>query len=82
VPRHFGYGLRPHRGDRSPRMPSFLIRGSHTHLELRHLDGPRFLCRGSHPTGLNGEVQRIVKTSYGRMVKCWVSKIYFTDPST
>jgi hypothetical protein len=70
VPRHFGYGPRPHRGDRFPRRPCFPTGGSHTHLELRHLDGPRFSQRGSRPTGPNGEVQRIVKTYSGRMVKC------------
>jgi hypothetical protein len=27
-------------------------------------------------------MQRTVKTSYGRMVKCWIPKIYLTNPST
>jgi hypothetical protein len=64
--------------------PIFLLEGgggSHTHLEPRHLNGPHFLHRGSRPTGSNGEVQRIVKTSSGRMVKCWIPKIYLTNPS-
>jgi hypothetical protein len=56
--------------------------GSYTHLEPRHLNGPHFLRRGSHPTQSSGEVQRTVKTSSGRMVKCWISKIYLTNPST
>jgi hypothetical protein len=29
-----------------------------------------------------GEVQKNVKTSSGRMVKCWIPKIYLTNPST
>jgi hypothetical protein len=70
VSRCFGYGPRPHRGDHFPCRPSFLAGGSHTHFEPRHLGGPHFLRRSSHPTRPNGEVQRIVKTSTGRMVKC------------
>jgi hypothetical protein len=69
-PRRFGYGPRPHRGDRFPRRPSFLAGGSFHHFEPRHLDGPHFLRRGSRPTWPSGEVQRTVKTSSGRMVKC------------
>jgi hypothetical protein len=57
-------------------------RGSFPHLESRHLDGPRFPHRGSRPTRPSGEVQMTVKTSSGRMVKCWISKIYLTNPST
>jgi hypothetical protein len=41
-----------------------------------------FPRRGSHPTRPSGEVQRTVKTSSGRMVKCWIPKIYLTNPST
>jgi hypothetical protein len=82
VPRCFGYGPHLHRDDRFPCRPSFPTAGSHTHPELRHLDGPHFLRRGSRPTRPNGEVQRIVKTSSGRMVKCWIPKIYLTNPST
>jgi hypothetical protein len=69
VPRHFGYGPRPHHGDRFSRRSGFPAGGSHTHFELRHLDGPCFPCRGSRPTRPNSELQRIVKTSSGRMVK-------------
>jgi hypothetical protein len=60
----------------------FAVGGSFTHFEPRHLDGPRFPRRGSRPTRPSGEVQRTVKTSSGRMVKCWISKIYLTNPST
>ncbi len=81
-PRRFGYDPRPHRGDRFPRRPGFPTGRSFPHFESRHLDGPRFPHRGSRPTRPSGEVQRIVKTSSGRMVKCWISKIYLTNPST
>jgi hypothetical protein len=80
--RHFGYGPRPHHDDRFPRRPSFPAGGSQTHPESRHLDGPRFSSRGSRPTGYSGEVIKIMKTSSGRMVKCWITNIYFTNPST
>jgi hypothetical protein len=46
------------------------------------MDDPHFPRRGSRSTQLSGEVQRIVKTSSGRMVKCCISKIYLTNPST
>jgi hypothetical protein len=49
-PRRFGYGPRPHRGDRFPRRHVFPARGSHSHFELRHLDGPHFPHHGSRPT--------------------------------
>jgi hypothetical protein len=80
--RRFGYGPCPHRGDRFPRRLSFSARGSFPQFEPRHLDGPCFPCRGSRPTRPSGEVQRSVKTSSGRMVKCWIPKIYLTNPST
>jgi hypothetical protein len=82
VPRHFGYSPHPHHGDRTPRRPDFSTGASYTHFEPRHRDGPCFSQRGSHPTQLNGEVQRTMKTSSGRMVKCWIFKIYLTNPST
>jgi hypothetical protein len=82
VPRLFGYSPRLHRGDRPPRRHGFPAGGSYTRFESRHLDGPRFPCRGSCPTRSNGEVQKIVKTSSGRMVKCWISKFYLTNTST
>jgi hypothetical protein len=85
-PRCFGYGPRPHRGDRFPRRPGFPAVGSFTHFEPRHLDDPRFSRRGSRPTRTNVKLERIVKTSSGCMVKCWITKIYLTnhnmEPST
>jgi hypothetical protein len=82
VPRRFGYSPRPHRGDHFLRRPDFSAGGSYTHFEPRHLDGPCFPSHGSRPTGSNGEMLKIVKTSSGRMVKCWIPKIYLTNPST
>jgi hypothetical protein len=81
-PRRFGYGPRPHCGDRFSRRPGFPAGGSFPHFESRHLDGPRFSHRSSRPTRPSGEVQRTVKTSSDRMVKCWIPKIYLTNPST
>jgi hypothetical protein len=75
VPRHFGYDLRPHRGDRFP------IERSHTHFEPSYLDGTPFPRRGSCPTGSSGEVLKIMKTSFCRMVECWIPKIYLTNLS-
>jgi hypothetical protein len=69
-PRRFGYGPRPHRGDCFLCRPGFPTGVSFPHFELRHLDGPRFPHRGSRPTRPSGEVQRTMKTSSGRMVKC------------
>jgi hypothetical protein len=80
--RRFGYGIHPHHGDYFSRRPGFPAGGSYTHLESRHLDGPHFPHHGSHPTRPSGEVQMTVKTSSGRMIKCWISKIYLTNPST
>jgi hypothetical protein len=82
VPRCFEYGPRPHRGYRTPCRFSFPAGGFHIHCESRHLDGARFSRRGSHPTRSNGDVQKIVKTSSNRMVRCWISKICLTNPST
>jgi hypothetical protein len=82
VPRRFGYCPCPHRGDRFPRRPDFPAGGSYTHFEPRHLDGPHFPCHGSHPTGSNGDVLKTVKIFSGRMVKCYIPKIYLTNPST
>jgi hypothetical protein len=81
-PKRFGYGPRHHRDDRFSRRPDFPVGGSFPHFESRHLDGPRFFRRGSRPTRSSGEVQRNVETSSGRMVKCWIPKIYLTNPST
>jgi hypothetical protein len=82
VPRRFGYGSRPHRGDRFPCRHDFPAGESYIHFEPRHLDSACFPHRGSRPTRSNGEVLKTIKTSSGRMVKCWISKIYLTNPST
>jgi hypothetical protein len=71
VPSRFGYGPRPHCGDHFSRRPSFSTRASHTHFEPRHLDGLHFPRCGSRPTGSSGEVLKTMKTSFGRMVKCY-----------
>jgi hypothetical protein len=81
-PRHFCYGPRPHRGDRFLRRPGFPAGGFHTPFEPRHLDGPHFPRYSSHPTRSNGDVQKIVKTSSGRMLNCRIPKIYLTNPNT
>jgi hypothetical protein len=81
-PRRFGYGSRPHRGDRFPRRSGFPAGEFYTHFKPRHLDSPYFLHRGSCLTRPNGEVERIVKTSSGHMIKCWIPKIYLTHPNT
>jgi hypothetical protein len=82
VPRRFDYGQHPHRGDCPPRRHGFPTVGSYTHFESRHLDGPHFPRCSSRPTRSNGVVQKTVKTSSGRMVKCWIPKFYLTNPST
>jgi hypothetical protein len=69
-------------GDRFPRRSGFRTGGSYTHFEPRHLDGPHFPRHGLDPTGSNGEVLKTVKTSSICMVKCWIPKIYLTNPST
>jgi hypothetical protein len=81
VPRRFGYGTRPHRGDHLPRRPNFPAGGSRTHPEPRHFDGPCFPHHGSCPTEPNGEVQRTMKPTSGRMVKYWIPKIYLSNPT-
>jgi hypothetical protein len=80
--KHFGYGPRPHRDDRFLHRPGFLARGSFPHFEPRRLDCPCFIDHGSYHTQPSGEVQRTMKTSSGRMVKCWIPKIYLINPST
>jgi hypothetical protein len=68
VPRGFSYGPCSHRYDRPPCRHDFPAIGSYTRLEPRHLDGPCFPRCGPCPTGSDGEVQKTVKTSLGRMV--------------
>jgi hypothetical protein len=70
VPRRIVYGPHSHCGDRPLRRHGFPAGGSYTCFEPRHLDGPCFPHRGLRPTHLNGEVQKIVKTSSCHMVKC------------
>jgi hypothetical protein len=70
MPRRFGYDPHSHCGAHFPRRHGFPVRGYYTRIEPRHLNGPHFPRRGSHPTGSNGEVQKIVNTSLGHMVKC------------
>jgi hypothetical protein len=82
VPRRFGYDPRSHHGDHFPYRPSFPARGSRIHPDPRHLDGPHFPHRDLCRTRPNGEVQMAMKTSSGYMVKCWIPKIYLTNPST
>jgi hypothetical protein len=80
--RTFGYDPCSHRGDFFPCRLGFPAEGFHTHFEPRHLDSSCFPYHRSCPSRSNGDVQKIVKTSSGRMVKCWISKIYLTNPST
>jgi hypothetical protein len=72
VPRSFGYSPCSHRGDHPPRRHGFPAGGSYTHFEPRYLDSP---------THSNGKVQKIVRTSSGRMVKCCIPKFYLINPS-
>jgi hypothetical protein len=66
----FGVDSRSHHGVRLPRRHDFPARSFYSHLELSRFDSPRFPHHGSRPTHSNGEVQRIVNTSSGRMVRC------------
>jgi hypothetical protein len=81
VPGRFGVNPRSHRGVRPPRRHGFLARGVYSHFEPSCFDGPCFPHHGSYPTHSNGEVQKIVKTSSDRMVKCWIPKIFLINPS-
>jgi hypothetical protein len=56
--------------------------GVYYHFEPSRFDIPHFPHHDSRPTHSNCEVQRIVKTSSGHMVKCWIPKIFLTNPST
>jgi hypothetical protein len=82
VPGCFRVDPRSHRGVHPPHRHGFPTRGVYSHFEPSHFDGPRFPHCGSRPTRSNGEVQRTMKTSSGRMVKCWITKIFLTNPST
>jgi hypothetical protein len=80
--RRFGYDPRSHRSDHFPRRSGFPAGGFHCRFEPRHLDSLFFLRRGSRSTRSNGDVQKIVKTFSGRIVRCWIHKIYLTNSST
>jgi hypothetical protein len=82
VPRCFAYGPRPHHGDHPPRRHNFPARGAHSYFGLSRFNSPHLPHHGSCPTRSIGEVQRIMKTSSGRMVKYWIPKIFLTNPST
>jgi hypothetical protein len=82
VSRHFGYGSCPHHGDRPSHRHDFPTGESYTRFESRHLDGPHFPRCGSCPIHSNDKVQKVVKTSSGRMVKCWIPKFYLTNSNT
>jgi hypothetical protein len=82
VPGRFGVDPRSHRCVRPPRRHGFFARGVYSHFEPSRFDDPHFSRRGSRPTHSNGEVQRIGKTYSGRVVKCWIPKIFLTNPST
>jgi hypothetical protein len=62
--------------------PVFLLEGITFTLSQDTYMVHVFPHRGSRPTRSSDVVQRIVYTSSGRMVKCWISKIYLTNPST
>jgi hypothetical protein len=82
VRRCFGVDPRSHRGACPLRRHGFSARGVYSHVEPSHFDGSCFSHRGSRPTCSNGEVQKIVKISSGRMVKCWIPKIFLANTST
>jgi hypothetical protein len=82
VPRRFGVDSHPHHGVPPLCRHGFSARDVYSHLESSRFDDPRFLCHGSRPTRSKGEVQKTVKTSSGHMVKCWIPKIFLTNPST
>jgi hypothetical protein len=70
VPGRFDVDTHSHCGVRPPRRCDFLTRGVYSHFKSSRFDGPHFPHRGSRPTRSNGELQRVVKTSSGRIVKC------------
>jgi hypothetical protein len=78
----FGVDPHSHRGVHPLCRHGFPTRGVYSHFEPSRFDDPHFPHRGSCPTYTNGEVQSIVKTSLGRMVKCWIIKIFLTNSNT
>jgi hypothetical protein len=81
VPTCLGYDPRSHRGNRPPRWHEFPTGGSYFRFEPRHMNGPCFPCHVSRPTRSNGDVQKIIKNSSRRMVKCCIPMISVTNPS-
>jgi hypothetical protein len=81
VPGRFGVDPCSHHGVHPPCRHGILSSDVYSHFEPSHFDSPCFPHSGSCPTCSNGEVQRIMKTSLGRMVKCWIPKIFLTNPS-
>jgi hypothetical protein len=81
VPGRFGVDPHSHRGVRPPRRHGFSTRGIYSYFEPSCFDGPRILHRGSRSTRSNGEVQKIVKTSSDRMVKCWILRFFSLTPA-
>jgi hypothetical protein len=82
VPRCFGFNPHSCHGARPTRRHSSPARGAYSHFELSCFDGPHFPYHGSRLTRSNCEVHKIVVTSSCHMVKCWIPKIFLTNPST
>jgi hypothetical protein len=78
----FGVDPRSHHGVCPVHKHGFPARGIYSHFEPSRFDSPCFFCCGSRLTRSNDEVQRIVKASSGHMIKCWIPKIFLTNPST
>jgi hypothetical protein len=82
MPRHFSLNPHSHCGSHPPCRHGFSARGAYYHFEMSRFNGPRFSHHGSHPTHSNDEVHRTVMPSLGCMVKCWIPKIFLTNPKT
>jgi hypothetical protein len=78
----FGVDPHSHHGVHLMRRYGFPARSVYSHFEQSRFDGSHFSNRGSCLTHSNGDVQRTVKTSSCHMVKCWIRKIFLTNPST
>jgi hypothetical protein len=81
VPRCFDFDPRSHRGARPPRRNNSPARGAYSHFEPSHFGGPHFPHRGSRPSRSNCKVHKTVVTYSGCIVKCWIPKIFLTNPS-
>jgi hypothetical protein len=78
-PNHRSYGFGPQENCFEPRRFGY---GPRLHLADRFPRRTSFPAGGSFTSHSAVEVQRTVKTSSSRMVKCWIPKIYLTNPST